>query len=102
MLRSLSTLTKRPLLSASLQSKRLLHITPTLLQSAPIKNKSTEHIADRDQYMATTYSRPNIVFAKGLGAYLWDLEGNQFIDFSAGIAVTALGHSHPEVNYPNN
>ncbi|GMF02370.1 unnamed protein product [Ambrosiozyma monospora] len=47
--------------------------------------------------MATTYSRPNIVFAKGLGAYLWDLEGNQFIDFSAGIAVTALGHSHPEV-----
>jgi acetylornithine aminotransferase len=37
------------------------------------------------------------VFEKGQGAHLWDIEGRKYIDFTAGIAVTALGHSHPEV-----
>lgn len=44
-----------------------------------------------------TYSRPNIVFTKGSNCHLWDLENNKYIDFSAGIAVTALGHSEPKI-----
>ncbi len=33
----------------------------------------------------------------GKGSWLWDLDGNRFLDFMAGIAVNAAGHSHPEV-----
>ncbi|GAB4433221.1 MAG: acetyl ornithine aminotransferase family protein [Anaerolineae bacterium] len=33
----------------------------------------------------------------GRGAEVWDVDGNRFIDFAAGIAVTSTGHSHPEV-----
>ncbi|ODV74729.1 acetylornithine transaminase [Cyberlindnera jadinii NRRL Y-1542] len=54
-------------------------------------------ITETSKYSVTTYSRPDVVFEKGQGALLWDIEGRQYIDFTAGIAVTALGHSHPEV-----
>jgi len=35
--------------------------------------------------------------ARGKGAYVWDVDGNRFLDFTAGIAVTSTGHSHPDV-----
>ena len=37
------------------------------------------------------------VIAKGRGAEVWDVDGNRFLDFAAGIAVCATGHAHPEV-----
>lgn len=46
--------------------------------------------------MVATYSRPTPVFTKGVGAHLFDLQNRRYIDFTAGIAVTALGHSDPE------
>lgn len=33
----------------------------------------------------------------GRGAEVWDVDGNRFIDFAAGIAVTSTGHAHPQV-----
>lgn len=48
-------------------------------------------------YTATTYARPNLVFTHGKGSLLYDLENTEYIDFIAGIAVTALGHSNPDV-----
>lgn len=42
------------------------------------------------------YVRPGIVFSRGEGMYLYDTEGKKYLDFSAGIAVTALGHSDAE------
>lgn len=56
-----------------------------------------EFIEERDPYVATTYARPNLVFEKGDGCFLWDTDGKKYIDFSAGIAVTALGHANKEV-----
>lgn len=35
------------------------------------------------------------LFARGEGAYLWDEDGNRYLDFLAGIAVDSLGHAHP-------
>ena len=40
-----------------------------------------------------TYVRPDIVFTQGEGVYLYDSDGNKYLDFTSGIAVTALGHS---------
>ena len=48
-------------------------------------------------YTVTTYSRPNVMITHGKGSLLYDLENRKYIDFMAGIAVTCLGHAHPEV-----
>ena len=41
-----------------------------------------------------TYVRKNISFSKGKGCYLYDLRGEQYLDFVSGIAVNSLGHCH--------
>ncbi|NMA83362.1 MAG: acetylornithine transaminase [Epulopiscium sp.] len=43
-----------------------------------------------------TYSSFPIVLERGEGVYLWDIEGKKYIDFTAGIAVNALGYGHPD------
>lgn len=56
-----------------------------------------EHIhADYDAYVAPTYPASPVVFDRGEGSYLWDVEGNRYLDMGGGIAVNALGHC-PEV-----
>lgn len=48
-------------------------------------------------FMVPTYVRPPPMFHKGEGCYLWDVENRQYLDFTAGIAVNALGHCDPEI-----
>jgi predicted acetylornithine/succinylornithine family transaminase len=48
-----------------------------------------------ERYLFGTYRRAPVAFARGRGARLWDLEGREYLDFVAGIAVTSLGHAHP-------
>ena len=43
------------------------------------------------------YRRLPVVFERGRGCWLYDVEGNAYLDLVAGIAVCVLGHSHPEV-----
>ncbi len=42
--------------------------------------------------------QPEIVFERGAGAYLWDVEGNRYIDYHAAFAPHLLGHNDPYVN----
>jgi acetylornithine/N-succinyldiaminopimelate aminotransferase len=44
-----------------------------------------------------TYARNPVEFVRGEGTRLWDDEGNEYLDFLAGIAVAQLGHCHPAV-----
>ena len=44
-----------------------------------------------------TYKRLPVSFARGEGAYLWDFQGNRYLDALSGIAVCGLGHAHPSV-----
>ena len=44
------------------------------------------------QYVMNTYKRLPKVFVKGEGSFVWDNEGNKYLDFVGGIAVNALGH----------
>lgn len=44
-----------------------------------------------------TYGAPSVMFVRGEGSRLWDSEGNEYLDFLSGLAVTSLGHSHPAV-----
>jgi acetylornithine/succinyldiaminopimelate/putrescine aminotransferase len=44
-----------------------------------------------------TYARNPVEFVRGLGCRLWDAEGNEYLDFLAGISVLNVGHCHPRV-----
>jgi 4-aminobutyrate aminotransferase len=60
--------------------------------------KAQSLIARDDQVMSGSMTpRYPFVIERGLGARVWDVDGNEYIDLAAGIAVTATGHSHPEV-----
>lgn len=50
-----------------------------------------------DKYFVPTYSRSGAPMVRGKGIYLIDADGKKYLDFGSGIAVTALGHSHPEI-----
>ena len=56
-------------------------------------------LIERDQrVISPSYTRSYpFAMARGEGAEVWDVDGNRFIDFTTGIAVTATGHAHPEV-----
>ena len=43
------------------------------------------------------FGAPQVVFARGRGTELWDIDGKRYLDFLCGLAVTSLGHSHPVV-----
>jgi acetylornithine/N-succinyldiaminopimelate aminotransferase len=44
-----------------------------------------------------TYARIDLLFERGEGAYLFTEDGDRYLDFASGIAVTALGHAHPHL-----
>eukprot|EP00200_Dunaliella_tertiolecta_P010522 CAMPEP_0202368366 /NCGR_PEP_ID=MMETSP1127-20130417/482_1 /ASSEMBLY_ACC=CAM_ASM_000462 /TAXON_ID=3047 /ORGANISM="Dunaliella tertiolecta, Strain CCMP1320" /LENGTH=470 /DNA_ID=CAMNT_0048963775 /DNA_START=18 /DNA_END=1430 /DNA_ORIENTATION=+ len=50
---------------------------------------------EEGQYILQTYARTPIVLSHGSGCKVYDYEGNEYLDFAAGIAVNALGHSDP-------
>ncbi|HBD96544.1 MAG: acetylornithine aminotransferase [Spirochaetes bacterium GWF1_31_7] len=54
-------------------------------------------IETTNQFILNTYKRYPVVFEKGTGCYLFDENGKKYLDMSSGIAVSLLGHSHPEV-----
>ncbi|KAJ2159005.1 acetylornithine aminotransferase [Coemansia sp. RSA 552] len=53
--------------------------------------------AKAERYLMNTYARPPLVLSHGKGSHVYDTDGKEYLDFTAGIAVTALGHSHPDV-----
>lgn len=56
-------------------------------------------IIARDEEIMSGSMKPRYPFVmeRGLGARVWDVDGNEYIDFAAGIAVNSTGHCHPKV-----
>lgn len=52
---------------------------------------------DRKYYMNTFGDRTPVCFKYGKGINLWDIDGRKYYDFLGGIAVNAIGHSHPKL-----
>ena len=48
-----------------------------------------------NQFFMNTYNRMPVIFTKGEGAWLTDINGKKYLDFCAGIAVNCLGHAYP-------
>ncbi|MDG2243275.1 MAG: aspartate aminotransferase family protein [Rhodospirillaceae bacterium] len=49
------------------------------------------------QAVMSTYARTDLVFERGEGSWLISADGQSFLDFNSGIAVSALGHAHPHL-----
>ena len=49
------------------------------------------------KHLMNTYARMPLAFERGEGAWLWDEDGERYLDAIAGLAVCSLGHAHPEL-----
>jgi acetylornithine/N-succinyldiaminopimelate aminotransferase len=60
--------------------------------------KTFEQIAELERrYLLGTYNRYPVVFTRGKGVFLYDLDDRRYLDFVSGLGVNALGHAHPRV-----
>jgi len=58
---------------------------------------TNELIKIEDDYFINTFTRQPIVLDHGDGVKVFDIDGNEYLDMFAGIAVNALGHNHPKL-----
>ncbi|NTV55813.1 MAG: aspartate aminotransferase family protein [Deltaproteobacteria bacterium] len=54
-------------------------------------------IATEDAHCAPFFNKTPISIERGEGLYVWDEDGNEYMDFTAGWGVTCLGHAHPVI-----
>ena len=56
-----------------------------------------EYIKKESMYGANNYAPLSVVLNKGEGAYLWDVDGNKYLDMVSAYSAVSHGHSHPEL-----
>jgi len=56
-----------------------------------------DYIALEDQYGAHNYKPLNVVLERGEGIWVWDVEGNRYLDFLSAYSAVNQGHSHPRI-----
>lgn len=57
-----------------------------------------QYMEDTNNSLVHTYNRFPVVLEQGEGVYLYDTDGNKYLDFAAGIAVSGLGYGNQELN----
>jgi len=78
-------------------STKTLAVGPRIKTTLP-GPKAKQILVGDDKYISPSYTRSYPLVAKqGRGIVVTDVDGNEFFDFSAGIAVTSTGHCHPHV-----
>src|SRR3989440_7337505 len=78
-------------------STKTLAVGPKIKTKLPGPN-ARQILEGDDKYISPSYTRSYPLVAKqGRGIVVTDVDGNEFFDFSAGIAVTSTGHCHPDV-----
>jgi acetylornithine/N-succinyldiaminopimelate aminotransferase len=65
--------------------------------TAPLSAASADLVKKGQDYYVPNYKPREMILDHGKGARLWDLDGNEYIDFAAGIAVCSLGHQDPDL-----
>ncbi|KAF7353007.1 5-aminolevulinate synthase [Mycena venus] len=80
---------RTPSHNLKLNSERTMSVA-----ASPEPTPSTQALLDLSkQYVLPVYARPDFVLSHGHGSYVYDTAGKRYLDFSAGIAVNALGHA---------
>ena len=65
----------------------------SIQRSMPTDQQSTAELYER--HVVPTYGRFPLAIARGKGARVWGEDGREYLDFTSGIAVNAIGHAHP-------
>lgn len=65
--------------------------------SGPTQSVAGPYIDRHGASLMRTLGTPLRVLERGEGAWVWDIDGNRYLDFLAGIAVNSLGHAHPVI-----
>jgi acetylornithine/N-succinyldiaminopimelate aminotransferase len=66
-------------------------------EGTPQEQTGQEWIERYQGALMNTFGTPQRVLVRGEGPYVWDVDGNRYLDLLGGIAVNALGHAHPAV-----
>jgi acetylornithine/N-succinyldiaminopimelate aminotransferase len=74
-------------------ASRALKISPAMNQPSIVRTSTAELY---DAYVLKNYARAPLTLVRGRGTQVWDDAGNHYLDFTSGIAVSALGHCHPD------
>ena len=64
-------------------------------QQSPTESKGGEVLKRGQRALIGNYGRLPVVMARGEGAFLWDADGNKYLDLFAGFGGAVLGHCHP-------
>ena len=64
-----------------------------MAEAAPISRSSAAELYDA--HVLKNYPRAPLTLVRGSGTKVWDDQGNAYLDFSSGIAVSSIGHCHP-------
>lgn len=65
--------------------------------TTPANDISKELVKKGQDLFLKNYKPREMILDRGVGARVWDLDGNEYIDFSTGIAVNSLGHQDPDL-----
>ncbi|MSS99689.1 MAG: acetylornithine/succinylornithine family transaminase [Pedosphaera sp.] len=71
--------------------KEIVPTPPAIVQN------EVEKIRALFQNVVPSYGRFELVFKRGEGSHIWDVNGKRYLDLGGGIAVCSLGHAHPEI-----
>src|SRR5689334_23469667 len=70
----------------------------TTLPAEPQVTSSLDEIMNLEQtYLLQNYARYPLALHRGKGCYVYDLEGNRYLDLISGIGVNSLGYAHPRI-----
>lgn len=62
-----------------------------------MSSRTAALVASAQRHLVPTYRQRALVLERGQGSRLWDIEGRDYVDFAAGIAVSALGHGDADI-----
>jgi len=68
-----------------------------MTDNAVTLNTTQDYIALEDQYGARNYKPLDVVITRGEGIWVWDVEGNKYLDFLASYSAVNQGHCHPKI-----
>ncbi len=74
-----------------------IHTHNTYPLQTPTGAKSAALIANARKYWSENYKPRDMILDHGKGSIVWDLDGNDYVDFGAGIAVSSLGHQDEDL-----
>jgi succinylornithine aminotransferase len=69
-------------------------------QGHVLKGEKLQKVVEREDFddlITPVYSPTHLIPVRGEGSHVWDADGRRYVDLAGGVAVTALGHAHPEL-----